>query len=208
MADEMQNNAQVQLAVDTALAEQKKKKKKKRLIILGIIVAVIILIAVVAGGSSDSDSDSATSNANSSSTSAVSANSSSSSAVSAEKEEKVDGKLGKYNVTVKSAKIVKNWEGKDTVKITYEFTNNASDSASFDIALSDNLYQNGIGLESTLLSDNDDVDLGFDVKIKPGTTKEVSKVYILRDTKTPIDVEIEELISFSDEKLTYTVELD
>lgn len=198
MADEMQNNAQVQLAVDTALAEQKKKKKKKRLIILGIIVAVIILIAVVAGGSSDSDSDSATSNANSSS----------SSAVSAEKEEKVDGKLGKYNVTVKSAKIVKDWEGKDTVKITYEFTNNASDSASFDIALSDNLYQNGIGLESTLLSDNDDVDLGFDVKIKPGTTKEVSKVYILRDTKTPIDVEIEEWISFSDEKLTYTVELD
>lgn len=39
--------AEVQLAVDRALKEQKKKKKKKKLIIFGVILLVIILIAVL-----------------------------------------------------------------------------------------------------------------------------------------------------------------
>ena len=59
------------------------------------------------------------------------------------------------------------WEGKDAVKITYEFTNNAGSAESFDLALSDELYQDGVGLESSFISSDDD-DWGLDVKIKPG----------------------------------------
>lgn len=197
MADDFQNNnAQVQFAVDAALAEQKKKKKKRRLIIIGIIVALIVIIALFAsGGSSDKGGDDA-------------GDAKTTSSVSADKKEEAPGTIGNYVCTVKSASICKDWDGKDSVKITYSFTNNASEAESFDVALIDNLYQDGIGLESTWLSDDDDVDLGFDVKIKPGTTKDVSKVYILRDKNASIDVEIEEFISLSDDKLTYTVELD
>ncbi len=73
--------------------------------------------------------------------------------------------------------------------------------------LKDEAYQDGIGLESSFLDGGSD-ELGWDVKVKPGTTKEVSKVYILRDDSTQIELEISELISFSDDKLTYTVDLD
>ena len=192
MANEMQTNTvEVQQAVDTALREQKKKKKKKRMIILiGVVVAIIIIIASSGGSSGNNDDSNAQGNNDS---------------VAAEQED-IKGAIGKYVCTVKSAKVCKNWEGKDAVKITYEFTNNAKDAQSFDFALKDDLYQDGIGLESSFIS-SEDGDWGIDVKIKPGTTKEVSKVYILRDKKTPIDIEISELISFNDDKLTYTVDL-
>lgn len=50
-----QSDAQVQAAVNNAMAEQKKKKKKKKLIIFGIIAAVIVVIIIAASGGSSSD---------------------------------------------------------------------------------------------------------------------------------------------------------
>ena len=70
----------------------------------------------------------------------------------------------------------------------------------------DEAYQDGIGLETTFLDGGSD-ELGLDVKVKPGTTKEVSKIYLLRDDTTKIDIEISELVSFSDDKLTYEIDL-
>lgn len=190
-----EQNFQMQQAVNDALAQEKKKKKKKKLIILAIILVVIIVIgAISAGGSSNSD--------DSSSSGAVG----SSNSIEAEKKEKTEGEIGKYVCTVKSAEICKNWEGKDAVKITYSFTNNNSEAESFDVALTDEVYQDGIGLESTFISSDDD-DWGIDVKIKTGTTKDVAKVYLLRDKTTPLEVEIGEWISFDDTKLTYNIEL-
>lgn len=49
------NDMQVQMAVDNAMAEQKKKKKKKRLIIFGVIAAVIVVIIIASSGGSSSD---------------------------------------------------------------------------------------------------------------------------------------------------------
>ena len=214
MADDFQNQTpqmntdanQLQQAVSSAMAEQKKKKKKRKLIVLGVIVAIIVVIAIAAGGSGGSDSESTTA-AGGATVSADSGKTANDTGVAADKQENAQGTIGDYSCTVKSAKVCKNWEGKDAVKITYEFTNNSDDAASFDIALNDEPYQDGVGLESTFISSDDD-DWGIDVKIKPGTTKEVSKVYLLRDKKTPIDVEISELISFSDDKLNYTIKLD
>lgn len=197
MADEINvNSSEVRQAVDAALKQQSKKKKKKRLIIVGVIAAFVVIIGIAAGSSSGSpDSKTTQSDGNGE-------------AVAAEKQEPVDGKIGDFICKVKSAEICRNWEDKESVKITYEFTNNSNEAQSFDIALSDELYQNGIGLESSFTDDNDDEDFICDVKIQPGTTKEVYKVYILRDTSTPIDVEISEFISFNDDKLHYTVNLE
>ena len=190
------NNAAVQQAVNQALDEQKKKKKKKRLIILAVIVGIIVIIAIAgsAGGGSDSQTT-------------AGAASEATNSVAAQEKDKTEGEIGDYICTVKSAEKCKNWEGKNSIKITYNFTNNSSDAESFDVALKDEAYQDGIGLESSFLDGGSD-ELGWDVKVKPGTTKEVSKVYILRDDSTQIELEISELISFSDEKLTYTVDLD
>ena len=178
------------------VVNQKPKKPihKKWWFWLIIIIVVLGIIGAVSGGDDSSD------DSNNNETTA-------SSQVDAKKDEAVEGQIGDYVCTVKKAEICKNWEGKDSVKITYEFTNNASDAQSFDIALTDNVYQDGVGLESTFISSDDD-DWGIDVKIKPGVTKEVSKVYVLRDTTTDLEVEIGELISFDDTKVTTTVKLE
>ncbi len=194
------NNAAVQYAVNQALDEQKKKKKKKkRLIIAAVVVGIIVIIAIAASSGDSSNSSSGAQ------TTAGSAGETTS-AVSAQEKETTEGEIGDYVCTVKSAEKCKNWEGKNSIKITYNFTNNSSDAISFDVALKDEAYQDGIGLESSFLDGGSD-ELGWDVKVKPGTTKEVSKVYILRDESTQIELEISELISFSDDKLTYTVDL-
>lgn len=187
-----QNNSEVQAAVNAAMKDEKKKKKKKKWIIIAVIAAVIIIIAVISSAGSGDKSTPDTPATNSS--------------VEADTTEATNNTVGDYGCVIKSAKLTKNWEGKDTVLLTYEFTNNSSSPASFDVALIDHVYQDGIGLETTFLSD-DDTDL-LDVEIKPGVSKDVRKAYLLRNTSTDLEVEISELISFSDEKIVTTVKLE
>lgn len=186
------NNADVQNAVNAAMNDEKKKRKKKRLIIIAVIAAIIIIIAAI-GSAGSGDTDNQT-------TAAVN------SSVEAENSETSNNTIGNYGCVVKSAKLTKDWTGKDAVLLTYEFTNNSSNPISFDVALNDHVYQDGIGLEIAILSD-DDTDY-LDVEIKPGVSKEVRKAYALRDTTTDLEVEIEELISFSDDKIVTTVKLE
>ena len=187
------NSNDVQAAVTAALDAEKKKKNKKKWIIIAVVAVVIILIAVIASGGSD-DSSSEDSNA-----SAVT------SAVSAESEEKANDTVGDFKCVVKGAKLCKDWTGKDAVLITYEFTNNSDSAVSFDVALDARAYQDGVGLETAILDEDTDY---LDVDIKPGVTKEVKKAYNLRDTSTEIEIEVSELISFSDDKIVTTVEID
>lgn len=187
------NNNDVQAAVTAALDAEKKKKKKKKWIIIAVVAVVIILIAVIVSGGSD-DSSSEDSNA-----SAVT------SAVSAESEEKANDTVGDFKCVVKGAKLCKDLTGKDAVLITYEFTNNSDSAVSFDVALDARAYQDGVGLETAILDEDTDY---LDVDIKPGVTKEVKKAYNLRDTSTEIEIEVSELISFSDDKIVTTVEID
>lgn len=187
------NNNDVQAAVTAALDAEKKKKKKKKWIIIAVVAVVIILIAVIASGGSD-DSSSEDSNA-----SAVT------SAVSAESEEKANDTVGDFKCVVKGAKLCKDLTGEDAVLITYEFTNNSDSAVSFDVALDARAYQDGVGLETAILDEDTDY---LDVDIKPGVTKEVKKAYNLRDTSTEIEIEVSELISFSDDKIVTTVEID
>ncbi len=115
-----------------------------------------------------------------------------------------DNIIGDYGCVVKEATLCKDWENKDAVLITYEFTNNSSDAASFDVSLSDSVYQDGVGLETAILDEDTDL---VDVEIKPGVTKDVKKAYVLRDTSTPLEVEISEWLSFDDDKIVTTVNI-
>ena len=190
MENNTNQNIEVQNAVNAALNDQKKKKKKKKWIIIAVVVVVIVLIAAIAGGSDETSTDPGNA----------------SQVVDAESKPNADGEIGNYICKVKSADICKNWEGKESVKVVYEFTNNHSEPQSFDFSLDAKLFQDGIGLESTFISADDDSSF-CDVEIKPGTTKDVVKYYVLRDTTTPIEVEITELISFDNEKITTTITL-
>lgn len=120
------------------------------------------------------------------------------------KNETADGNLGEYNVDIKSCRLAKDHEGKDIVIVNYGFKNNSDDSASFTFAISDKVFQNGVGLNKCYTaadsakysSDNQSKD------IKKGATIDVEVAYTLNDDKSPIEIECSELISFSDEKVT------
>lgn len=193
---QQQNNPEVQQAVNAALNEEKKKKKKKKLIILGVIIAVIIIVIVSASGSGSNDDTKTSSNENTTVSS-----------VDAEKKETDENTIGDFKCVVKGAKITKDWEGKDAVLITYEFTNNSNSPISFDGALDDKLYQDGIELESAILSNDEEAKLIDTVDLKPGITKEVKKAYSLRNKKSEIEVEIQEIFSFSDDMIKTTINL-
>ena len=193
---QQQNSPEVQQAVNAALNEEKKKKKKKKLIILGVIIAVIIVIAVAASGSESNDDTNASSN-----------ESTTVSSVNAEKKETDENTIGDFKYVVKGAKLTKDWEGKDAVLITYEFTNNSDSPISFDGSLDDKLYQDGIELESAILSNDNESKLFDTVDLKPGITKEVKKAYLLRNKKSEIEVEIQELFSLSDDMIKTTINL-
>lgn len=185
-----------------SMPKQKKPVYKKWWFWVIIVVVVIVLISSLSG--SDSDSKSTTEPNSISSQSASNENDKSSDVQAEENGNENNNTVGDYKCVVKKAVLCKDYAKKDAVLITYEFTNNSKESVSFDVALKDDVYQDGIALETAILEDDTDL---LDVKIKPGVTKEVKKAYKLRDTKTSLDVEISELISFSDDKIITKVKL-
>ena len=80
------------------------------------------------------------------------------------------------------------------------WTNNSDETASYAWTLNADAYQDGVGLEFGILlnSDYSDMSNARMTEIKPGVSLEVAEVFSLRDTSTPVEIEISELISFDD----------
>ncbi len=93
--------------------------------------------------------------------------------------------------------------------VKYKFTNNDNDPTSFMFAFDDNVYQNGVGLNTAIfLDDSAEYNSKNQTKeIKKGATIDVEVAYTLNDSTTDIEVEVKELISFSDKKITKTFKI-
>ncbi len=116
------------------------------------------------------------------------------------------GTLGDYEVEIKSYRLAKDYEDKDVVIVTYGFTNNADDSASFSVAVNETVFQGGVELETTFFLD-DSAEFESDnymKNIKKGATLDVEMAYVLNDTTSDIEVEVEEFMSITDEKVEKT----
>lgn len=173
---------------------EKPKKKKKGLIIA--VVAIIVVVAVIAalgGGGSKTPETSSSGE----STSAASAKTT--------EAKKADSKLV---VKLGETKIIEDYQGKPTLLVNYEFTNNSDDKQSFVMAIKDSAFQNGIGLNDAITM-GDEYDSQTQMKeIMPGKTLNVQAAYVLDDTETPVEIQISELISFDDTLIdTFTVNL-
>ena len=117
--------------------------------------------------------------------------------------------LGDYNVEIKSSRLTEDYEGKKVIVVTYGFTNHSEDATSFMVAVTDEAFQNGIGLNETLfVKDGDPYSSDNQMKdIKTGATIDVEVAYTLNDDTTPVEIEVSELISFDDAKITKTFEI-
>ena len=124
--------------------------------------------------------------------------------------ETVVDELGDYSVTIDSCRLSKDFEDKPVVIVKYIYTNVSNDEpTAFYIAFDEHVYQNGVGLnESYFVDDSANYSSDNQMKeIKKGATLEVEVAYELNDTTTDIEVEVEELFSFSDKKLTKTFKI-
>lgn len=120
-----------------------------------------------------------------------------------------DTKLGNYSVEIKSCRLAEDYEGKPIVIITYGFTNNGKESASFSFAITDEVYQADIGLNKCYFAD-DSANYNSDNQtkdIKSGASLDVDVAYVLNDTSSDVVVEVSELISFNDKKLSKTFKI-
>lgn len=115
-----------------------------------------------------------------------------------------DANLGDYKVLIDSCRLAKDYEGRAVVIVKYIFTNNAENATAFYTAFDDKVYQNGVGLnKSYVLADSANYSSDNQTKeIKKDATLDVEVAYELNDTTTDIEVEVEELFSFNDSKVT------
>lgn len=122
-------------------------------------------------------------------------------------EQDADTSIGDYSVVIDSCRLAKDYTGKDVVIVKYIFTNVEDDAgAAFYTAFDEEVYQNGIGLNSAYVLD-DSANYSADnqtKEIKKGASLEVEVAYELNDTTTDIEVEVKELFSFDDTTITKT----
>ena len=104
-----------------------------------------------------------------------------------------------YAVSIDGCRVTEDYEGNPAAVITYTFTNNSEEATSPAVALHEKVFQNGVQLEMAIGTDSEDGGKSMN-EVKPGASITYELSYALED-ESDITVEVEELISFSDEVL-------
>lgn len=177
----------------------KLKSGKLKWIIIIVVIIWIILITFV-----DVDKSGNLSTPLSQSSEAVSINSN-----SGETEENTsEGNLGDYYVKIKGCTFAKDYEGKKIIIINYDFTNNSDETIAPFLAVHGTAFQDGIELDTALTLDSSTYDIGRAQKeVKSGTTIEDCQDGFVLSSTSPVEYEMSKLISFSDETLEKTFEV-
>ena len=129
---------------------------------------------------------------------------------SSSKKEEPKSNLGDYNVVIDSFRFAIDYQGNDVIIVKYIFTNNSDESDAFMYAVTDTAYQDGIELPECYFLDSS-ANYSSDnqsKKIKPGNSLSVEVAYELSDKTTEVEIEVEELFSFIDRKVTKTFYID
>ncbi len=154
------------------------------------LVACLMAVCVLAltGCSSNSKAPAESSSGSSMSSSAQESSSSSAAAQTAESD---------YAVTIDSMTIGKDYNGEKAAIVTFTWTNNSDKATSFMVAVDAAAFQNGVELETAIVTGDGYDSSGLMKELKPGSTTTVQKAYALDDT-SDVTVEVSELISLSD----------
>ena len=103
-----------------------------------------------------------------------------------------------YDVTIDGMTLGEDYQGNPAAIVTYTFTNNSEKDTSFAVAIDAEAYQNGVELDTCVISGSNGISDSMK-NIKPGGTITVDLGYQLDDTTSPVTVECGELFSFNDE---------
>ena len=117
-----------------------------------------------------------------------------------------EGDLGDYHIKIVSATTAKDYEGKEVLVVTYEWTNNGDEEQMFSTAFTAKAYQNGIECTTAYFVDAVDSEKSL-TNIKPGASLEVKEAYALNDN-SDVEIEVTEWISFNDDKVVKTFKFE
>ena len=114
--------------------------------------------------------------------------------------------LEEYELRYKSGCIMEDFEGKDALVLTLDFTNNSEENATYLWSVSDTATQNGAELEGTIIyTNNETLEALTDTQweeVAPGATFEVQVAFVLMDTTSEVEVSFEPMIGGKSGKLT------
>lgn len=111
-----------------------------------------------------------------------------------------EGNLGDYYVKVKDAFLTENYSHDNVIVITYEWTNNSDETTGNWLSVIETAFQDGIELESAYMIEDERYDSSSSqTEVRPGTTLDIQCAYILRNTESKVEFEIEELMSWNDD---------
>jgi len=119
--------------------------------------------------------------------------------------------LGDYEVTFGDAAIGDDYDGTKCFFVAYEFGNYSEDTTGAYTAVYAQAFQDGVELESAFAVDYPDGDWenganNYMKDIRPDNTISVCESFILT-SDSPVEVEITELISFSELKVAKTYDV-
>lgn len=117
-----------------------------------------------------------------------------------------EASIDDFYISVMQAELTSDYYDTPAIRVYYEFTNNSDYDCSLNDALYTSAYQDGIELEYTselvgLLSDEN-----YFTAISPGQTVSVSCVFILRNTTSPVEAEVESYSSYDAVGQTYDIQ--
>ncbi len=167
-------------------------KKNKTILLVTLSVVLIGIFAVFAFGSSSSSSETVKTQDSASVTNSASMD---------------PTKVGNYNVVIESCRLAtEDLSGEECVLVKYKFTNNSDRAISFNSAIDDKAFQNGVELKEDIFYGSDSNYSSNDVykDVKPGVTLELEVPYELNDSVTDINVELKEFFGWSNDKITKT----
>lgn len=115
--------------------------------------------------------------------------------------------VGDYIITIQSYGLGVDYDGKDALIINYDWTNNSDEAASPFMTFILKGFQDGIETSDVFMVDG--VDLGIGQKeVRPGSTLEGAQDIIgVDDLSKPIELEIDELMTFDSNPYTAILDL-
>ena len=104
--------------------------------------------------------------------------------------------IGDYEVTVQKVVISKDYDGKDAITIVYDWTNNSEKTVAPMFAVSFKVFQDGKELETAIITDSKSADSLAEVR--PAISVEGLSRSFITTSKTDLEIEVSELISFDE----------
>lgn len=173
---------------------------KKR--ILALVAASMMLLTMLAGCGSSGDTS-----ANNTADNTKDTGSAQTAQQETPKEDAApasEGDLGDYHVKILDAETgLKDYDGNPVIGVKYEYTNNGEENMMFDVAVNAQAFQDGVQLELAFMDEYSDEYENSSKEIKTGATLTCELYYELT-SESDVEIEVSELISFDDAKLTKT----